>query len=143
LNTSSPEIDPKSNMNIFKIQICASNPADEKMVTTPVEILINTGSEFTWLPRAALSRIGVSPCSKRMFYTRTLQKVERDTACVILCANGHRSEEEVVFAEPGDAIVVGQGSLEGLGVTVDDPEQGFVALTTLVGIQSHGALKAA
>ena len=130
-------------MNIFRIQICASNPADEKMATTPVEILINTASAFTWLSRAALSRIGVVPRRKRIVYTRTHQKVERDTGSVILCANGHKTEEEVVFAEPGDAVIVGQGSLEGLGVTVDDPEHGFVALTTLMAFQSHETLKVA
>ncbi len=113
------------------------------MVTTPVEILINTASEFTWLPRAALSRIGVTPRGKRKVYTRMNQKVERDTGCVILCSNGHKTREEVVFAEPGDAVIVGRESLEGLGVTIDDPEQGFVSLTTLIGFQSHETLKVA
>jgi len=132
-----------AKMNIFQIQIFASNPEDEKRVTAPLEALVNTALELTWLPGTALSGIGAVPCGKRTVYTRTQQKVERDTGYVILCANGHKAEEEVVFAEPGDAIMVGLRALEDLGVVIDEPEHGFISLTTLMAFQPPEILNVA
>jgi predicted aspartyl protease len=130
-------------MNIFKIQIFASNPEEEGMVTAPFEAVVNTALELTWLPGSALSEIGVAPEEKRMVYTTTKQMVKRETGYVILCANGHKTREEVVFAEPGDAIMVGLKALEDLGVTIDEREHGFIALTTLMAWQPREIMNAA
>ena len=40
--------------------------------------------------------------------------------------------DEVVFAEPGDATLLGVRTLEGFGVTVDYMAHRFVATTTIV-----------
>ena len=130
-------------MNIFKILLSARNPEDEKMVTAPVEALVNTASEFTWLPGGMLSQIGVTPRKRQFVYTRTKQKVQRYTGRVILCANGRKAEEEVVFAESRDEIVIGVTAMEGLGIQIDDPGHGFIALTTLMSFQAHENLQAA
>jgi predicted aspartyl protease len=124
-------------MNISKIQIFAGNPEDEKTMTGPLEVLVNTASELTWLSATALSRIGVTPRWKEVVNAGTNQNVERNTGSVILYANGREIRAEVVFAEPGDAIIVGRKTLEGLGVTMDDPKHGFIALTTLMAFQPH------
>jgi hypothetical protein len=130
-------------MNIFKVQISASNPEDEKTVTAPVEALVNTASELTWLPGAALSAIRVTRRRKQIVYPGTNQKVERDTGWVILYANGRKTREEVVFAEPGDATMIGSRTLQDLGVMMDDPAHGFIALTTLMALQPHEQMKVA
>jgi len=130
-------------MNIFKVQISASNPEDEKTVTAPVEALVNTASELTWLPGAALNAIGVAPQRKQIVDTRTKQIVERNTGWVMLHANGRKTREEVVLAEPGDAIMIGSRALPGLGVRMDEPEHGFIAMTTLMALQPHEQMKVA
>lgn len=118
-------------MNVFEIQILAGNPEDDKMVTAPIGALVNAASESTWLPGTALRTIGVSTRRKGMVNPRTKHEVERDVGRVILYANGHKTVTEVVFAEPGDAIIVGLRALESFGIQIDGPEHQFIALTTL------------
>jgi predicted aspartyl protease len=67
-----------------------------------------------------------------MFATATQQKVERDVGYAILSAEGYETNDEVVFAEPGDLSLLGVRTLEGFGVMVDNIAHRFVATTTLV-----------
>ena len=67
-----------------------------------------------------------------MFATATQQKVEREVGYAILSAEGYETNDEVVFAEPGDLTLLGVRTLEGFGVMVDNIAHRFVATTTLV-----------
>ena len=67
-----------------------------------------------------------------MFATTTQRKVERDVGYAILSAEGYETNDEVVFAEPGDLTLLGVRTLEGFGVMVDNIAHRFVATTTLV-----------
>ena len=98
--------------------------------TRPISALVYTGSELTWLPADVLNSVGIKPRRKRMFATQ--QKVERDVGYAILSAEGYETNDEVVFAEPGDLTLLGVRTLEGFGVMVDNIARRFVATTTLV-----------
>src|SRR5205085_793586 len=52
---------------------------------------------------------------KRVFATVTQQKIERDVGYAILSAEGYETNDEVVFAEPGDMSLLGVRTLEGFG----------------------------
>ncbi len=60
------------------------------------------------------------------------QIVEREVGYAILTAEGYETNDEVVFAEPGDMSLLGVRTLEGFGVMVDNIGHRFVATTTLV-----------
>ena len=98
---------------------------------------MNTGSELTWLPGEMLRAIGIEPQRRRTFPTTTYKTVERETAFVLLQANGYETREEVVFAEPGDATLIGVRALEGFGITLDSRKDGFVAMETLASFSRH------
>jgi hypothetical protein len=49
-----------------------------------------------------LRAASITPWRKRIFSTATQQKVEREVGYAILSAEGYETNEEVVFAEPGD-----------------------------------------
>src|SRR6266536_5906911 len=119
-------------MSAFKVNVIARNPKREELSTQPLSALVDTGSKLTWLPGNVLSEIGISPRRKRMFATATQQKVEREVGYAILSAEGYETNDEVVFAEPGDMTLLGVRTLEGFGVTVDNIAHRFVATTTLV-----------
>jgi predicted aspartyl protease len=119
------------NVSIFKVNVVACNPKSEERATPPLEALVDTGSELTWLPAEVLLKIGVAPRRKRAFLTATKQAVERDVGYAILRANGYETADEVVFAEPGDLTLLGVRTLEGFGVMVDNIAHRFVATTTL------------
>ena len=124
-------------MSIFKVSIVACNPKNGGQITMPIAALVNTGSELTWLPGEMLRAIGIEPQRRRTFPTSTYRTVERETGFVILQANGYETREEVVFAEPGDATLIGVRALEGFGITLDSRKDGFVAIDTLAAFSRH------
>jgi hypothetical protein len=98
-------------------------------MTLPVEALVDTSSELTWLPGNMLRDISIMPRQKRFFAVPNKLMVEREVGSAVLQANGHNIEGDVVFAEPGDPLVIGVRALEGFGVTVE--AQRFVPVTAL------------
>ena len=118
-------------MSAFKVDVIARNPKREELATQPLSALVDTGSELTWLPADLLRGIGITPRRKRVFATATKQS-ERDIGYAILSAEGYETNDEVVFAEPGDMTLLGVRTLEGFGVMVDNIAHRFVATTTIV-----------
>ncbi len=119
-------------MSVFQVSIIARNPKDEERATTPVQAVVDTGSELTWLPATLLAAAGITRRRKRAFATATQQVVERDVGYAIVCAEGFETTDEVVFGEPSDAVLLGVRTIEGFGVLVDNIGHRFVARTTLV-----------
>src|SRR5438552_15664825 len=119
-------------MSMFKVNVTARNPKREELATQPLEALVDTSSELTWLPADVLNSVGITPRRKRVFATATQQKVQREVGYALLSAEGYETNDEVVFAEPGDLTLLGVRTLEGFGVAVDNIAHRFVATTTLV-----------
>ena len=119
-------------MSAFKVSVVARNPKDESRETLPVEALVDTGSELSWLPSELLHRAGIVPRRKRAFATARQQIVERQVGFAIVAAEGYETIDEVVFALPSDATLLGVRSIEGFGVLVDNIGHRFVARTTIV-----------
>jgi predicted aspartyl protease len=119
-------------MHMFKVNVIACNPRDETRVTPAIEALVDTGWELRWLPTDALVQIGITPRCKRSFVTAAKQMVSRDVGYAILAAKGYDTTDEVVFAEPGNMVLLGVRTIEGFGVAVDNVGHRFVAQTTIV-----------
>jgi predicted aspartyl protease len=119
---------------MFKVNVVACNPKREDQVTPPIEVLVDTGAELTWLPGELLNKIGIQPRRKRTFQTATKRLIERDVGYAILRAEGFETIDEVVFAQPTDLNLLGVRTLEEFGVMVDNIAHRLVATTTLVAI---------
>ena len=117
---------------MFKVSVIARNPKQEELATHPVEAVVDTGSGLTWLPGDILRNVGITPRRKRIFATATQQKVEREVGYAILSAEGYETNDEVVFAEPGDMTLLGVRTLQGFGVMFDNIAHRFVATSTIV-----------
>ena len=123
------------------MNIVARNPKREELATAPIEALVDTGSELTWLPADVLRGVGITPRRKRSFAAATQQKIEREVGYAILAAEGYETNDEVVFAEPGDMTLLGVRTLEGFGVMVDNLAHRFVATATIVaGVSVDGGI---
>jgi predicted aspartyl protease len=118
-------------MSLFRVNVVAKNPRDEAQVSAPIEALVDTGSELSWLPAQQMTAIGVGPRRKRTFVTATKEVVERDVGYAVLAAEGFETVDEVVFAEKSDLCLLGVRTLEGFGVMVDNVGHRFVAVTTV------------
>ena len=119
-------------MSLFKVNVVARNPKDETRSTPPVEVLVDTGSELTWLPSELLTGAGITPRRTRVFLTATPARIERPVGYALLSAEGYETIDEVVFAQPTDLSLLGVRTLEGFGVAVDNIGHRFVATTTIV-----------
>jgi predicted aspartyl protease len=119
-------------MSMFKVNVIARNPKHEELATEPIEALVDTGSELTWMPGEILRKAGITPRRKRVFTTDTQQKIEREVGYAILSSEGYETNDEVVFAESGDLTLLGVRTLEGFGVMVDNIGHRFVATATIV-----------
>src|SRR5438105_4494753 len=124
-------------MSMFKVNVVVVNPKREELATAPMETLVDTDSELTWLPAAALQQIGILPRRDRTFATATKQIVKRQVGYAILRAEGYETTDEVVFAEPGDMTQLGVRTLKGFGVVVDSIGHRFVVQTTIVANVGH------
>jgi predicted aspartyl protease len=118
-------------MSAFRVNLSAINPKEEERRTPPIEALVDTGAELSWLPGRALSDIGITPRGKTRFVTADGNYIERDVGYAILTAEGYDTIDEVVFAEEGDLSLLGVRTLEGFCVFVDNINHSFVAAASL------------
>jgi predicted aspartyl protease len=81
--------------------------------------MVDTGSEYTWLPRQLLELLGVSVERRVQFATADGRMVERELGYAIVHAGGVAGADQVVFANPGDMILLGAHSIEGMNLRVD------------------------
>ena len=119
-------------MSLFKVNAIAVSPQDPAARTPPVEVLVDTGSELTWLPADLLKQANIKPVRKRSFQTATKQSIQRDVGYAILQSEGFETIDEVVFAESSDMNLLGVRTIEGFGVSVDNIGHRFVAQVTVV-----------
>jgi len=100
---------------IAKVKL--SNPHSFKH--TELELLVDTGSTYTWVKRSRLEELGIKPMGKWKFRTIEGRVIERDIGEAIVECLGERATRIVVFAEEGDAEVLSVDTLEGLRLEVD------------------------
>jgi predicted aspartyl protease len=92
------------------------------------KLLVDTGSEYTWIPAATLERIGVAREKKDLqFVMANGEIITRSVGFAILRVERNFTIDEVVFAEPGDLALLGARTLEGLNLTVDSARKRLVA----------------
>jgi predicted aspartyl protease len=119
-------------MSKFMVNMTAINPKEEHRCTPPVEVMVDTGSEVSWLPKQLLLDAGITPRGKKRFIMANKQMIERDIGYAILTAEGYSTIDEIVFAEDSDMSHLGVRTLEGFSVMVDNIGHRFVATTSLV-----------
>lgn len=81
--------------------------------------LVDTGSEYTWIPRGVLEELGVVAQRKQAFIVADGRRIDRDIGYALVRASSAEAPDLVVFAERGDMVLLGSHSLEGLNLRVD------------------------
>jgi len=84
-----------------------------------IELLVNTGSTYTWVSTDVLKRLNVEARIDRKFKTTDGRLLERKVGEVLIEYMNEKATRMVVFAGKGDAEVLGVDALEGLGLEVD------------------------
>ena len=105
-------------MGLFRVRIEVAPTEGGAAVAIP-DALVDTGSEYTWVPRASLTAAGIVPRRTQAFIVADGRRLEREIGYALVRAAGAEAPDLVVFAEPGDLVLLGVHSLEGLNLKVD------------------------
>ena len=81
--------------------------------------MVDTGSEYTWIPRDVLEALGIGVERIERFVTADGRVIARELGYAIVHAGGARTADEVVFAQPGDMVLLGAHTIEGMNLRVD------------------------
>lgn len=120
-------------MGIFYVGCKIENVAVRSRAATVEKLLVDTGSDYTWLPAKLLEKIGVKREKKDVVLTMANgQTITRNIGFVIIRADKFFTVDEVVFAEPGDLLLLGARTLEGFNARVDSKQKKLVAAGPLV-----------
>ena len=106
-------------MGIFRttIEIAPLHDAADRRVLA--DVMVDTRSEYNWVPAELLNELGVAPVRIDRFETADGRILERKVGFALFFAVGRSSPAIAVFAEPGDMILLGAHGLEGMNLRVD------------------------
>ena len=107
------------DMGTFRTDVDIENPARPGARRTISNALVDTGAELSWFPRSVLEEIGVERRKVWHFRQADGTVLSRPTGAVSVFVAGIWTVDEVVFGEPGDLVLLGARSLEGLNLRVD------------------------
>ena len=107
------------DMGTFRTTIEIENPARRGERRILEQVLVDTGAELSWIPAAVLSELGIEREKRLRFRQASGTVLERWTGIAIIHAAGTLTADDVVFGEPGDMVLLGARSLEGLNLRVD------------------------
>jgi predicted aspartyl protease len=108
-----------SDMGTFRTTIMIESVERRGEMRAVEDALVDTGSEYTWVPLGVLADLGIRPEQTQHFVVADGRHLERQVGIAIVHAAGAMAPDFVVFAEPGDMILLGARSLEGLNMRVD------------------------
>ena len=114
-------------MGSFYTSCIVQNHTDRNRMVAVPEVLVDTGSEHTWIPSSALEQIGILPEKKLLYLILASgQRVSRHIGFAIVRVGEKTTIDEVVFAQEGDLILLGARTMEGLNLAVDPVEKKLV-----------------
>ena len=107
------------NMGTFRVDVEIENPARPGSRRALRSVLVDTGAELSWVPAEALESLGIERYSKRRFRQADGTILERWAGAAFVHVAGQRTTDDVVFGEPGDLVLLGSRTLEGLNFRIE------------------------
>ena len=122
-----------SRMRTFYTRCKVENVVNREQSAIIRRLLVDTVSDYTWIPATALEKIGVDREKKDIsFVMANGQQITRSVGFVIIRLDKFFTVDEVVFAEKGDLTLLGARSLEGLNLRVDSRHKKLLAAGPLL-----------
>ncbi len=113
-------------MGTFSVACRIANLVERNRSADIPQVLVD--SEYTWVSVKTLEDIGVQREKKDLqFVMANGQQITRSVGFAIVHVESTFTVDEIVFAEPGDLLVLGARTLEGLNLTVDSRLKKLVA----------------
>ena len=127
-------------MGTFSVRCKIENVIDRTKSAVLSKMLVDTGSEYTWIPTATLEKLGIDREKKDIpFVMANGEHITRSVGFAIIRLDKYFTVDEVVFAEKGDLLLLGARTLEGLNLTVDSRRKKLVAAGPVPAATAEGA----
>jgi len=107
------------DMGTFRVDIEIENPARPGERRTLKSVLVDTGAELSWVPAEVLESLGIERYNTWRFRQADGTILERWTGAAFIHVAGKRTSDDVVFGEPGDLVLLGSRTLEGLNFRIE------------------------
>jgi len=115
-------------MGTFYTRCKIENTVDRTKAAVIPKLLVDTGSEYSWVSANTLEKLGINREKKDVtFVMANGHHVTRSVGFAIIRLDKFFTIDEVVFAEKGDLPLLGARTLEGLNLTVDSTRKKLVA----------------
>lgn len=115
-------------MGTFYTRCKVENITDRTRSAVVTKLLVDTGSDYTWIPSATLEKLNVAKEKKDvLFVMANGQQITRSVGFAIIRLDKFFTVDEVVFAEKGELAILGARTLEGLNLAVDSKRKQLVA----------------
>lgn len=115
-------------MVTFCVSCTVENHTDRKRRAHVSNLLVDTGSDYTWIPETTLKKISVSEEKRDLEFVMANGKtITRSVGFAVIRVDEHFTIDEVVFARKGDLSLLGARTLEGLNLYVDAKNKRLVA----------------
>lgn len=108
-----------SDTGTFRTTIQIASHARPDELRELANVLIDAGSELTWMPREILESLGIRPLKTLRFRVADGRTFERHVGYAIIHAGGTQTTDEVVFAAAADMVLLGARAMEGLNLRVE------------------------
>ncbi|HLA90520.1 MAG TPA: hypothetical protein VJL28_08830 [Gemmatimonadaceae bacterium] len=107
------------DMGSFRTDVEIESPSRRGTRARLTGVLIDTGAELSWFPAPLLESLGIERLRMMRFRQASGTILERWTGGALLHVGAISTHDDVVFGEPGDLVLLGSRSLEGLNLMVD------------------------
>jgi predicted aspartyl protease len=115
-------------MGTFQIKCKVENISNGKKSSVLPKMLVDSGSELTWIPSGTLEQLDIAREKKDLtFVMANGQKITRSIGFAIIRYDKPFTVDEVVFERKGDLLLLGARTLEGLSLAVDPKNKKLVA----------------
>lgn len=118
----------RRKMGLFYIDGEVANLRSPKRSILVPKMLVDTGSEYTWVPEQTLRKLRIVPMKKDLaFQMANGETITRSIGFAFLRVGEFFTVDEVVFGQPGDLALLGARTMEGFGARVDPRAKRLVA----------------
>jgi predicted aspartyl protease len=126
------------DMGIFRTTIEVAAGVDSTNRKRLADVMVDTGSEYNWIPEDVLSAIGIVPVRVDRFETADGRILERPVGLAVIFAGERSAGTMVVFASPGEMTLLGAHGLEGLNLRVDLVRRQLIPAGPVPAAVAHG-----
>src|SRR5436309_8901916 len=105
-------------MGLTSVRMQVANFAAPE-IAEEVEFLVDSGAIYSVVPGGILARLGLALRRQREFHLANATRIVRGCGVALFRYGDRDTIAEVIFGEPGDAVLLGAFTLEALGLCLD------------------------